>query len=199
MAELATIARPYAEALFRVAEAGDSPPGPTLVEELAQVARLPEVLSIATSPKVSRDQVSELLLAAVKSPLKDNAAGEESWCRCWSITIACTLMPEIAVQFDELKNAREGAADALIVSAFPLEGAQLNDLVAKSRTQVPAQAEADGRSRRVADRRRARDGRRRSARYLGPRAACQHADGSDRLTRFMRSGWHATELTIRSE
>lgn len=41
-----------------------------------------------------------------------------------------TLMPEIAVQFDELKNSREGAADALIVSAFPLEGAQLTDLVA---------------------------------------------------------------------
>jgi F-type H+-transporting ATPase subunit delta len=40
------------------------------------------------------------------------------------------LLPEIAVQFEELKNAREGAADALIVSAFPLEGAQLNDLVA---------------------------------------------------------------------
>ena len=35
------------------------------------------------------------------------------------------------MQFDELKNAREGAADALIVSAFPLEGAQLTDLVAK--------------------------------------------------------------------
>jgi F-type H+-transporting ATPase subunit delta len=39
------------------------------------------------------------------------------------------LLPEIAVQFDELKNAREGAADVLIVSAFPLEGAQLDDLV----------------------------------------------------------------------
>src|SRR6201999_2104178 len=41
-----------------------------------------------------------------------------------------TLMPEIATQFEALKNAREGAADATIVSAFPLEGAQLNDLVA---------------------------------------------------------------------
>ena len=40
------------------------------------------------------------------------------------------LLPEIATQFEELKNAREGAADVLIVSAFPLEGAQLNELVA---------------------------------------------------------------------
>jgi F-type H+-transporting ATPase subunit delta len=73
MAELATIARPYAEALFGVAEAGDVAAWSTFVQELAQVAHLPEVLSIATSPKVSRAQVSDLLLAAVKSPLKDNA------------------------------------------------------------------------------------------------------------------------------
>lgn len=51
MAELATIARPYAEALFGVAEAGDIAAWSTLVQELAQVARLPEVLSIASSPK----------------------------------------------------------------------------------------------------------------------------------------------------
>ncbi len=68
MAELATIARPYAEALFRVAEGGDISAWSTLVQELAQVAQLPEVLSVASSPKVSRTQVAELLLAALKSP-----------------------------------------------------------------------------------------------------------------------------------
>ena len=36
MAELATIARPYAEALFRVAETGDLASWSTFVEELAQ-------------------------------------------------------------------------------------------------------------------------------------------------------------------
>ena len=133
MAELATIARPYAEALFGVAEAGDTAAWSTLVAELAQVAALPDVLSIATSPKVSHTQVVELLLAAVKSPLKDAP---------------------------EAKNL-------------------------------------------VAHRRCARDGWRRSARYLGPRAARQHAGGVDRLsasiTKRGRGGWHATELNIRSE
>ncbi|MDR7006868.1 F0F1 ATP synthase subunit delta [Paraburkholderia strydomiana] len=129
MAELATIARPYAEALFGVAEAGDIAAWSTLVQELAQVARLPEVLSIASSPKVSRAQVSELLLAAVKSPLKDNAQAK-NLVQMLVDNHRLQLMPEIAVQFEELKNAREGAADVLIVSAFSLEGAQLNDLVA---------------------------------------------------------------------
>jgi F-type H+-transporting ATPase subunit delta len=129
MAELATIARPYAEALFGVAEAGDIAAWSTLVQELAQVARLPEVLSIASSPKVSRAQVSELLLAAVKSPLKDNAQAK-NLVQMLVDNHRLQLLPEIAVQFEELKNTREGAADVLIVSAFPLEGAQLNDLVA---------------------------------------------------------------------
>jgi len=129
MAELATIARPYAEALFRVAEAGDLAAWSNFVEELAQVARLPELLSVATSPKVSRDQVSDLLLSAVQSPLKDSSQAR-NFVHMLVDNHRLPLMNEIAVQFDELKNAREGAADALIVSAFPLEGDQLNDLVA---------------------------------------------------------------------
>jgi F-type H+-transporting ATPase subunit delta len=115
MAELATIARPYAEAVFRVAEAGELAAWSDFVEELAQVARLPEVLSIATSPKVSRDQVSELLLSAVKSPLAQQPEAR-NLVRMLVDNHRLTLMPEIAVQFDELKNSREGA--------------QLTDLVA---------------------------------------------------------------------
>ncbi|WP_206999954.1 F0F1 ATP synthase subunit delta [Trinickia mobilis] len=129
MAELATIARPYAEALFRVAEGGDAGAWSTLVQELAQVARLPEVLSIAASPKVSRAQVSDLLLAAVESPVKDTPQAK-NLVQMLIDNHRLSLLPEIATQFEELKNAREGAADALIVSAFPLEGEQLNDLVA---------------------------------------------------------------------
>ncbi|PMS37576.1 ATP synthase F1 subcomplex delta subunit [Trinickia symbiotica] len=128
MAELATIARPYAEALFDVAERGDVAAWSALLQELAQVARLPEVLSVATSPKVTREQVVELLLAAVKSPQKD-APEVRNFVRMLVDNHRLSLLPEIDVQFEELKNAREGAADALIVSAFPLEGEPLAELV----------------------------------------------------------------------
>lgn len=129
MAELATIARPYAEALFGVAEGGDLAAWSALVQELGQVARLPEVMSIASSPKVSRAQVVDLLLAAAQSPLKDSPQAK-NFVQMLVDNHRLSLLPEIAVQFDELKNAREGAADALIVSAFPLQEAQLADLVA---------------------------------------------------------------------
>jgi len=129
MAELATIARPYAEALFAVAQTGDVNAWSALVQELAQVASLPEVESIATSPKVSRAQVVELVLVAVQSPLKDDAQAK-NFVQMLVDNHRLPLLPDIATQFDALKNAHEGAADAVIVSAFPLEGQQLNDLVA---------------------------------------------------------------------
>lgn len=128
MAELATIARPYAEALFRVAEGGDISAWSTLVQELAQVAQLPEVLSVASSPKVSRTQVAELLLAALKSP-RARGAQAKNFVQMLVDNHRIALLPEIAEQFEALKNAREGAADVQIVSAFPLEGAQLAELV----------------------------------------------------------------------
>ncbi|WP_206955549.1 F0F1 ATP synthase subunit delta [Trinickia acidisoli] len=129
MAELATIARPYAEALFSVAEGGDLAAWSALVQELAQVARLPELMSVASSPKVSRAQVVDLLLAATRSAPKDSPQAK-NFVQMLVDNHRLSLLSEIAVQFDELKNAREGAADALIVSAFPLQEAQLADLVA---------------------------------------------------------------------
>jgi F-type H+-transporting ATPase subunit delta len=128
MAELATIARPYAEALFAVAEGGDVAAWSALLQELAQVARLPEVLSIATSPKVTRAKVVELLIAAVKSPQKE-APEAKNFVQMIVDNHRLALMPEIVAQFEELKNALEGAADASIVSAFPLEGEPLAELV----------------------------------------------------------------------
>jgi F-type H+-transporting ATPase subunit delta len=129
MAELATIARPYAEALFAVAEGGDVAAWSALLEELAQVARLPGVLSVASSPKVTRAQVVELLLAAVSSPQKGTPE-VQNFVRMLVDNHRLALLPEVAAQFGELKNAREGAADASIVSAFPLDGAPLAELVA---------------------------------------------------------------------
>jgi len=40
-----------------------------------------------------------------------------------------SLLTEIEHQFRELKNAYESTADAKIVSAFPMDGGQISDLV----------------------------------------------------------------------
>ena len=69
MAELATIARPYAEALFRVAKTGDLTAWATLVGEMAQVAANKDFEALARNPKIADAVVHSTFLSALKSPV----------------------------------------------------------------------------------------------------------------------------------
>lgn len=130
MAETATIARPYAEALFRVASessAGNLGAWSELVSEMGQVAANPDMKALAGDPNVPGEKLAELFLSVLKSPLNDEA---RRFVKLLVDNGRLTVMPEIAEQFHVLKNAREGSSDVEITSAFPLENQQLNDLVA---------------------------------------------------------------------
>jgi F-type H+-transporting ATPase subunit delta len=126
MAELATVARPYAEALFRVAKAGNLAAWSDLVTALAQVGAHEDVQSFARNPNVADSEVLETLLAIVKSPVTDEA---KNFLSMLIENGRISLLPEIGAQFHVLKNAQEGAADAKITSAFEINDAQLADLV----------------------------------------------------------------------
>jgi F-type H+-transporting ATPase subunit delta len=125
MAEIATVARPYAEALFRVANQGNLPAWADLVSEMAQVAANPEIRGIAANPKVSHQQMRELFMSALKSPAGPEAV---NFIGMLVDNSRLTLLPEIALQFHALKNAGEGAADAEIFSAFDMSDAQVQEL-----------------------------------------------------------------------
>jgi F-type H+-transporting ATPase subunit delta len=127
MAELATVARPYAEALFRVAKSENLPAWSDLVSQMAQVAAHPDVKALADNPKVSNQQIAEVFSSAFKSPLNPEA---RNFINMLIENGRLTLLPEIAAQFHELKNAQEGAADAQISSAFELSDAQVKEIVA---------------------------------------------------------------------
>ena len=127
MAELATIARPYAEALFRVAKSGNLAAWSDLVSEMAAVAALPDVKSFASNPKLTDKQVSETFLSLLKSNVSPEA---KNFVGMLVENGRLTLLPEIGNQFHALKNAAEGAADAEITSAFEMTDAQVKDLMA---------------------------------------------------------------------
>jgi F-type H+-transporting ATPase subunit delta len=127
MAELATIARPYAEALFRVAKAGNLPAWSELVSEMAHVAAHPDVQALARNPNVTDKMIAETLLALLKSPLTDEA---KNFINMLVENGRVSLLPEIGAQFHVLKNAQEGAADAEITSAFELNDVQVKQLIA---------------------------------------------------------------------
>uniref|UniRef100_UPI004047DE08 F0F1 ATP synthase subunit delta n=1 Tax=Polynucleobacter sp. TaxID=2029855 RepID=UPI004047DE08 len=126
MADLATIARPYAEALFQSAKAAELAACLEQLNELAQLASLPEVAALSNNPKVSADDLSKLLAGTVKTKLDSKVL---SLLSLVNQNHRLTAVPEIARQFEVLKNKSEGAAEVLITSAFPLEGTALNDLL----------------------------------------------------------------------
>ena len=65
MAELATIARPYAEALFKACS-GDLEGTAGWLDQLASVAGNPQLLEFAANPKVPPEQVFELISGLLK-------------------------------------------------------------------------------------------------------------------------------------
>ena len=126
MAELATIARPYAEALYK-ASAGDLAAVSTWVEELAAIAGNEQLLQFADSPKVTSAQVFDVIAGVAKSALGDQA---KNFLRTVIENGRLSVLPEIAAQFRALKNAQSGSSDAVVFSAFPIDQAALAEVAA---------------------------------------------------------------------
>ncbi|MDL2338451.1 MAG: F0F1 ATP synthase subunit delta [Pseudomonadota bacterium] len=127
MAELATLARPYAEALFDVAAQGDVRAVSQQIDALAAIADNAQLRQFAASPKVSAEQVFELIASIVKTPL---STPMKNFLGTVIDNGRLTVLPEIASQFHALANAGAGISDATVFSAFPIEAAQLTDVVA---------------------------------------------------------------------
>ena len=126
MAELATIARPYAEALFK-ASLSDLSTAANWVDELGVIAQNAQLLQFADSPKVSVDQVFDLIASVAKSALPEQA---KNFLRTVIENGRLGALPEIAHQFRALKNAQSGSSDAGVYSAFPIGGSALVDVSA---------------------------------------------------------------------
>jgi F-type H+-transporting ATPase subunit delta len=127
MAELATIARPYAEALDRSVSGADALALIPQLQALAAVAGNPDMQQLADNPKVTSAQVLGVITAVAKTPLDAKVSNLLS-------TVVengrLTALPEIAAQFNALVKSRSGTSDATIESAFPIDAAQLAQVVA---------------------------------------------------------------------
>jgi F-type H+-transporting ATPase subunit delta len=126
MAELATIARPYAEALFK-AQASDLAGTAAWLDELAAVAGNDQLQQFADNPKVTDEQVFELISGVVRTALPE--AGK-NFLRLVIENRRLGALPVVAEQFRALKNAQGGTADAVVYSAFPIDASALADLSA---------------------------------------------------------------------
>ena len=128
MAEVSTIARPYAEAVFELAaERGELQSWSERLAAMASVARNAEVAAFVANPKITNEELVDTFTALVPA-----IAGNEE-ARNFVATLVenerLALLPAIAEQFEQLRANREGYAEAQIETAFPLPDGELQRLV----------------------------------------------------------------------
>ena len=124
MAELATIARPYAEALFK-ASGADLGETSAWLDELAAIASNVQLQQYAGNPGVTSTQTFDLMTGVVKTALPEAA---KNFLKAVIDNGRISAISEIADQFRALKNVKNGSSDATVYSAFALDASALADL-----------------------------------------------------------------------
>jgi F-type H+-transporting ATPase subunit delta len=143
MAELATIARPYAEALMKASKAADAAGLAGEISALGQVAADPRMRHFADNPKIDAGQVFDVLTSVARMP--SGAAPSEAAKNLLRMVIEngrLSALPEIATQFQALVDAKSGTSQATIESAFPLDPGQLADVKAAMEKRFDRKLEA---------------------------------------------------------
>jgi F-type H+-transporting ATPase subunit delta len=127
MAEPSTVARPYAEAAFKLADEGNAlAKWSEMLASLALVAQDARVRASMSDPNLSDDQVAGIFIAILAGKL---SAEGENFVRVLAHNKRLELLALIREQFEALKNEREGVVLAEVQSAFELTEAQVADLV----------------------------------------------------------------------
>ena len=125
MAERTTIARPYAEAVFRLASETSSLQRWNDVLDFYAIAVADENLAYALGdPRITGDQMDDLL-----SSLMENISGQEQeLIKMLRENGKLQILPEIAALYNEFRANAEGTIDASVISAFELDDAQVDKL-----------------------------------------------------------------------
>jgi F-type H+-transporting ATPase subunit delta len=145
MAETVTIARPYAEAAFKLAqEKNQLEPWSQMLDLLDLMVRDANVARCIGDPNVSAQQLQGLILGVCGERL--DGAGR-NFVEVLVQNDRLTLLPEIHAMFDQLRLEHEGVLEAEIHSAFAIDDAQVAQLVkkleSKYQRKVRAQVSVD--------------------------------------------------------
>jgi F-type H+-transporting ATPase subunit delta len=123
MSELSTLARPYAEAVFRLAkEAGDLAAWSERLALIAAIAADARVDRLIGDPTVPAERIAELIISVAGDALGEKG---QNFVKLLAANGRLGLIAEIVVQFERLKAEDEGVLEARIVSALPLTEAQI--------------------------------------------------------------------------
>ena len=126
MAEAITVARPYAQAAFLFANAHAAlKDWSEMLGLLAAIASDDSMRELIDSPQLTETQRADLFIDVAGERINEKCA---NFVRTLSANGRLQLLPEISALYNELRASAEGTIDASVVSAFPLEKAQVNKL-----------------------------------------------------------------------
>ena len=132
MAESVTIARPYAQAVFRLALENKSLAAwSDRLQRLAAVAQDAEMIQVVGNPKFSARQVADLFVSLSGEPDNQELA---SFVGILAENERLDVLTQIQEIYEQLKSAEEGVKDALVTSAYPLDDVQLKNLMSQLET-----------------------------------------------------------------
>jgi F-type H+-transporting ATPase subunit delta len=128
MAELSTLARPYAKAVFELARDGKQlAEWSALLAGLATAVRDPQVAAAIGHPSIGRGQLADVLAQAMGGKATTES---KNLLRLLSDYNRLKLAPAIAAQFEALRAEHERRVEVQIATAAPVDAAQQQALVA---------------------------------------------------------------------
>ncbi len=128
MAELLTLARPYAKAAFGYAtEQGATEHWSKTLQLLSVLVQDAEFSACLNRPELTPEQQVTLLAGATTDNLQSKAVA--NFLTLLAQNGRLTLLPEIAVEFEQLKAKNQNQIDVVIESAFALTEVQKQLLI----------------------------------------------------------------------
>ncbi len=122
MSELTTAARPYARAVFEMAnEAGDLAKWSELLAFMGAVASNDDVKTLLSSPKMAKQVGADAFIRLCDKKLNDKA---ENLVKMLAENDRLSLLPEMSVIYEALKDEAEGSVEALVIAAKKLTKAE---------------------------------------------------------------------------
>jgi F-type H+-transporting ATPase subunit delta len=132
MAESTTIARPYAQAAFKLAQQQRALPAwSDMLGLAAHIAADPGMRKLLDNPRVTPAQLAELFVDVLTDLVGErlNDAGR-NLIRLLAERRRLVVLPEIFGMYELLKNHAEGAIQAQLITAFPATDAQKQTIAA---------------------------------------------------------------------
>ena len=121
MAELSTLARPYAKAAFEFAvNASDLAGWSSQLSVAAAVSQSEKVTQVLNSPSLTSEQQAEQFIAVCGEELGANV---KNFIKVLADNKRVSLLPEILALYDQFKSNREKSVDVEVATVFELDDA----------------------------------------------------------------------------